>query len=252
MGELFFQRVFEYGAEVRAVADGEVAGVRAGARGHIDAGLEAQGVPTQIAQDAVHHRQVGFHDVGQEQILALGDADGPGGVGSQGVEQVSRARRGFVAEGHAYAHGKAALLFLGEHVGLAPGFVSDGRRNLLHGRGSDGDVFRMRHVREGPRRHGALTRNRFKQRIASHGLVEELEPRLLALGPFSVAVKHPEDGLGDRDEFVGGHPLVQDFGRGRLGAKPTSHKKFESALTRIIHRGQHAQVVHHAESGVFV
>ena len=175
-----------------------------------------------------------------------------GGVGGQGVEQVSRARRGFVAEGHANAHGKAALLFLGEHVGLAPGFVSDRCGDLLHGGGGDGDVFRMRHVRESPRRHGALTRNRFKQGLASHGLVEELEPRLLALGPFSVAVKHPEDGLGDRDEFVGGHPLVQDFGRGRLGAKPTGHEKFESKLPRVVDGGEHAQVVHHAQPGVFV
>ena len=113
-------------------------------------------------------------------------------------------------------------------------------------------MFRMRHVREGPRRHCAFARDRFKQGLASHGLVEELEPRLLTLGPFSVAVKHPEDGLAYRDELVGGHPLVQDFGRGRLGAKPSGHQKFESKLTRLVHRGQHAQVVHHAESGVFV
>ena len=191
MGELFFQRVFEHGAEVRAVADGQVAGVRAGARGHIDAGLEAQGVPTQITQDAVHHRQVGFHHVGQEQILTLGDADGLGGVGGQGVEQVSRARRGFIAEGHADAHGKVAFLFLGEHVGLAPGFVSDRCGNFFQGGGSDGDVFRMRHLREDPRRHGTLARNRLEQGVTTHRLVEELEPRLLTLGPFSVAVEYP-------------------------------------------------------------
>ena len=76
MGKLFLEGVFEHGAEVRAVADGQVAGVRAGARGHVDAGLEPQGIPTQIAQDAMHHWQVDFHHVGQEQVLALGDADG--------------------------------------------------------------------------------------------------------------------------------------------------------------------------------
>ena len=113
-------------------------------------------------------------------------------------------------------------------------------------------MFRMRHVWEGTRRHGALARNLLEQGVAPHGLVEELEPRLLTFGPFSVAVKHPEDGFGDGNELVGGHPLVQDFGRGRLGTKPTGHEKFESELARVVHGGEHAQIVHHAESSVFV
>ena len=65
MREFLFEHVFEHGAEVGAVADGQIALVGPRTRGHVDPGLKPQRIPTLVAQDAVNHGQVVFHDVGK-------------------------------------------------------------------------------------------------------------------------------------------------------------------------------------------
>ena len=250
VGEFFLQHVFQHGAEVGAVADRQVARVRARARRDVHARLEAQHVPPQVPQDAVHHREVVFHDIRQQEVLALRHAQGLGGVGRQRIEQGAGARCGFVAQRHANAHGEVSGLFLWHHVGLAPGVVSHRRRDDLHHARRGGHMFIVRNLRKRSGRHGALALNGRQQGLAPHGLVQELEPRFLTLGAFAVSVKHSKDGFCDGNQLFCWHPLVKHVGRGGLGAESAGHEEFESKLALGVAGGQDPQIVHHAQSGV--
>ena len=132
MWKFLLKHVLKHGAQMGAVADGQIAGVGPRARGHVDARLEPQRIPPMVAQDAVDHRQVVFDDVRQKQVLTLGDTNGIGGEGGKGVEQGSRALRGFVSERHANADRMTSRLFLMEHVGLSPLLMTFRCGNRVH------------------------------------------------------------------------------------------------------------------------
>ena len=177
-----------------------------------------------VAQDAVNHGQVVFHDVRQKQVLTLGDANGLGGEGGKGVEQGPCALRGFVSERHANAHGVTSRLFLCEHIGLSPSLVPFRCSDVLNVLGVSGFVFRMGHLRESPGRHGTFSLNRCEQRITSHALVQEFEPGLLPFGTLTFSVKHAKNGLRDGNQFFRWNPIVKDVGRGGLGSESAPNR----------------------------
>ena len=71
MGELLLKHVFEHGAEVGAVADGQIARVGAGQRSRRSP-TRTPAHPTLGRADAVDYRQVVFDDVRQKQVLDFG------------------------------------------------------------------------------------------------------------------------------------------------------------------------------------